>query len=69
MKIELVKETKANGEVIYFTNVDGKYVNDSLTLNEEKAREIYEGIVKNKGKYINVEILELTEIEEAEPKP
>jgi predicted transcriptional regulator len=61
MKIELVKETKVNGEVIYFTNVDSKYVNDSLTLNEEKAKVIYDNIVKNKGEYTSVEILESTE--------
>jgi hypothetical protein len=61
MKIELVKETKVNGSVIYFTNVDDKYVNDSLTLNEEKAKVIYDNIVKNKGEYTNVEILESTE--------
>lgn len=63
MKIEFVKETKANGDVTYFTSINGSYVNNSLALDREKAYSIYNNIVENKGKYTNIQVLVSTEIE------
>jgi len=42
MKIELIKETKQNGVIYYYTNVDGKYLEGSLKLDLEAAIAIYE---------------------------
>jgi hypothetical protein len=32
MKIEFIKETKMDGEVVYYTKVDGRYINNSLSF-------------------------------------
>lgn len=66
MKIEFVKETKANGESFYFTQVDEKFVSNSLAYDIDKAKGIYDNIVKNKGKYIVIEVLESVEVAESE---
>ena len=67
MKIEFVKETKANGESFYFTQVDEQFVSNSLAYNIDKAKDIYNNIVKNKGKYIDIiEVLESVEVAESE---
>ena len=62
MKLELVKETRSNGEAVYFTNKDNHYVDNSLSLKYDKAKSIYDNIVKNEGRYIELEVLESTEI-------
>ena len=46
MKIEFVKEEKINGDVRYYTEADGRYVEGSLEFNEEKARKHFDFIVK-----------------------
>jgi len=66
MKIEFVKETKANGESFYFTQVDEKFVSNSLAYDIDKAKGIYDNIVENKGKYIVIEVLESVEVAESE---
>ena len=66
MKIEFIKETKADGEVFYFTNIDGRFVDKSLSYDKDKAYMIYQNIVKNKGTYNNKEVLESIEIESNE---
>jgi hypothetical protein len=63
MKIEFIKETKVNGDVFYFTNVDGKFADKSLSYDKEKAYHMYQNIVKNKGKYIAIEVMESVEID------
>ena len=63
MKIEFIKETKIDGKVFYFTNVDGTFLNGSLSYDKEKAYHMYQNIVKNKGKYIATEVLESAEID------
>ena len=63
MKLEFIKETNADGSVIYFTNRNGYYINKSLSLDYDKAKSIYDNVVNNKGKYISKEILESVEIE------
>ena len=49
MKIEFVKETKANGDVIFFTEIEGRFMEGTLSLNEEKGREYYTEVVNNRG--------------------
>ena len=63
MKIEFVKETKIDGSVIYYTNVNGYYVSNTLAHNEEQAKNIYNVIIENKGEYKNTTILDSIEIE------
>ena len=58
MKIELIKETKANDEVMYYTNVDGHFVDKSLSFNYDKAKQIFDNIVKNNGEYNTKETIE-----------
>ena len=65
MKIEFVKEINANRLTTYFTQVDGKFVTNSLDFDRDKAKAIYDGIVANNGKFIAIEILESVEIEVA----
>ncbi len=47
MKIEFVKEEKSSGTTIYYTNVDGKYVNNSLSLFEDEGKKLFELIKKD----------------------
>ena len=58
MKIELIKEVKANGEAMYYTNVDGRFVDKSLSFNYDKAKKIFDNIVKNNGEYDTKETIE-----------
>ena len=46
MKIEFIKEEKLNGDIFYYTNADGRYVENSLSSNEEKARGMFDFIVR-----------------------
>jgi hypothetical protein len=66
MKIEFIQESKANGDVFYFTNVNGSFADKSLSYDKEKAYAVYQNIVANKGKYVLVEVLESVEIEDEE---
>lgn len=62
MKIEFVKETKVNGESFYFTKVEGRFVDNSLSYKQNEAKAIYDNIVKNKGKINFEEVLESVEV-------
>jgi hypothetical protein len=62
MKIEFIKESKVNGDVFYFTNVNDQFADKSLSYDKEKAYDMYQNIVKNKGKYVAMEVLESVEI-------
>ena len=66
MKIEFIKESKANGDVFYFTNVNGSFADKSLSYDKEQAYAVYQNIVANKGKYNSTEVLESVEIEDEE---
>jgi hypothetical protein len=66
MKIEFIKETKIDGRLIYFTQVNGSYVSDSLLHDIDKAKLIYNNIIENKGKIDFKEVLESVEIDVAE---
>ena len=46
MKIEFIKEEKLNGDIFYYTTVNGSYVDSSLCYNEEKAKSIFDLIVE-----------------------
>ena len=46
MKLEFVKEEKINGDVIFYTTADGRFVEGSLELNEVKARNHFDFIVR-----------------------
>jgi hypothetical protein len=64
MKIEFVKEIKIDGKILYFTQVNGSYVSDSLSYDIDKAKLIYNNIIENKGKIDFTEVLESVEIED-----
>ena len=66
MKIEFIQESKVNGDVFYFTNVNGMFADKSLSYDKEQAYTIYQNIVANKGKYVSIEVLESVEIVENE---
>jgi|GEM_PF-1113610 len=61
MKIKLIKETDFAGHFIYFVMIDDKYASGTMVANEEKALEMYEFIVANKGEK-KVEIIKQIEI-------
>lgn len=67
MKIELIKdefESKANGSMKtrYYTEVDGKYIDKSLSFDLNEATELYNKIVENKGELMTRQILNSVEI-------
>ena len=64
MKIEFIKETKIDGKEFYFTRVNGKFVDGSLSFKQDEAKTIYNNIVKNKGKINFEEIIESVEVAE-----
>lgn len=65
MKIKFVKETKVDGDSFYYTTIDDKFVDKSLSYKQDVAKQVYDNIVKNKGKIDFTEVLEVVEIEEA----
>ena len=64
MKIEFVKETKADGTISYSTEINGNYVSGSFSRNYEQAYESYNNIEKNNGVLEIREVLESIEIDE-----
>jgi hypothetical protein len=68
MKIEFVKETKIDGDAFYFTQIDGSFVDKSLSYDIDKAKVLYNNIIENKGKINFKEVLESVEIDVAESK-
>lgn len=50
MKVDFIKEVKNDGGIIYYTNIDGFYANNSLSHDSEKAMAIYESIISGKSK-------------------
>jgi len=64
MKIEFIKETKADDSFFYFTKVDGKFIDKSLAYDYDKAKKIYNNIIKNKGRIDFEEVLESVEVAE-----
>ena len=62
MKIEFIKETKVDGDILYYTRVNNSFVDKSLSFDYDKAKAIYNNIVKNKGKINFEEVLESVEV-------
>ena len=60
-KYEFVKEIKINGMVFYYTKKDGAYVSDSLSSDEQIARDTFNRIVEGGSATTNI-ILETREI-------
>lgn len=60
-KYELIKETNALGDVIYYIEKDGSYVDGSIKLDLERAKEAYDNIVIHKAKKIK-ETIESVEV-------
>jgi len=65
MTIEFIKETKANGDQLYYTKVDDMYISSTLSFNIDEAKAMYDNVVKNNGKYVTIEVLESVEIDDA----
>ena len=64
-KIEFIKEELPDGEIRYYTQIDGRFASSSLSFNFEKARAIYNRIVKT-GSAMETTILATTEKESSE---
>ena len=64
MKIEFIRESKLNGDIVYSTNVDGRYITGSLSHDKEQAYAAYQRVIANKGKYALTQVLESIEIED-----
>lgn len=61
-KYEFIKETKLNGDVIYYTLKNGMYIPDSMSSYYDKAFQNY-GIIKERGgMYPKVEVLDTVEM-------
>lgn len=50
MKVDFVKETTSNGDIMYYTNIDDVYAPGSVSEDSLKAIEIYENIIAGKSK-------------------
>jgi hypothetical protein len=70
MKIEFIKETKMDGYNTYYTKVGGYYVNNSLSLKENEARELFERIKKDGPNALEnkIEVVETFEYKANEEK-
>lgn len=64
MKIQFIEEQKIGGYSIYYTNVDDRYVDGSLSLDKEKAKKAYDHIIKSPSGKPFIIILESVEKEE-----
>lgn len=58
IKYELVKETNYEGKTMFYTKLDGYYVSDSLSYDENKARELYNVIIERGHLKPIVEVLD-----------
>lgn len=60
MKVEFIKVTRIDGKVLYYTNVDGRIVDGSLELEEQKAYDKFNLIKQTGGKEL-IEVIETYE--------
>jgi hypothetical protein len=65
MKVEFIKVTRIDGKVLYYTNVDGRIVDGSLELEEQKAYDKFNLIKQTGGKEL-IEVIETYETKWAE---
>lgn len=70
MKIEFIRESKLDGVTTYYTKAGGYYVNNSLSLKEKEARELFERIKKDGPHALEAkrEVIESFEMESYEKK-
>lgn len=50
MKVDFIKEVKPNGDIFYYTTIDGAYVDSSLSKDSIEAIETYEKILEGKNR-------------------
>lgn len=62
MKIEFIKETKIDGSLLYYTKVNGCYVDGTLEFDLEKAKQRYNHIIETKSIKSIETVLESVEI-------
>ena len=63
MKLEIVKETKITGDVIYFIESDGKYIRNTIDTDLLKVEDMYNRIVESGGGDGNIkEIIKTTNL-------
>ena len=60
-KFEFIKEINLKGEVIYYTEEDGRYVSSSLSADIEEARKVFGRIVEGRKAPLR-EVLETQEV-------
>jgi hypothetical protein len=60
-KVEFIKETSINGQSVYYTELDGMYINNTSSLNYEEARQKYLAVTQ--GKTQEKQVLETTEVD------
>lgn len=58
VKWEFIKETKYDGETIYYTRKNGLYISETVALSEEKGRKLYNIIIERGNLGPVVEVLE-----------
>lgn len=58
IKYEFVKETNFKNETIYYTKKDGCYLSDTLSMDENKARELFNIVTERGDMRPIVEVLE-----------
>lgn len=49
MKIDFVKEEKLNGDTYWYTMLDGRYVDNSINSDMNKAYDLYNKVKDNGG--------------------
>ncbi|MGI9137648.1 MAG: hypothetical protein ACR2IM_01275 [Sediminibacterium sp.] len=61
MKLELVKETKPNGSILYSIQKDGLYVSNTATSDLQQAETFFNNIVNGSATETTVEIIKTIE--------
>ena len=64
MKLELVKETKPNGTILYSIEKDGSYVNNTATTMLEEAERWFTAIENGSNSLTLKEIIKTIEVDE-----
>ncbi len=60
--LTFVMEKRLNADPIYFSEKNGIYINESVSVDKDKAKKIFDAIVENKGNVSNRIILEDVEV-------
>ena len=61
-KYELVKKTDTNGDVMYYINKDGRYVDKSVCSNLEKAEVLLDEFINGKPSEPVIETIKTIEV-------